>query len=221
MKTATIPVTTRKALGKSASIHDRYNGLVPAVIYGHGKETVHVTIPLVELKQLLHQSHEGALVDLQIDDTKKPIRAMIKEISRNALSGKFLHVDFQTIAAGELIEVEVSIKFEGEAPGVKEGGILNVVHHEIPLLCDADSIPDHLVVDLSEAHIGDVLRAGELVLPSGTNLGRHVLAEDVIYTVQTPHVEVVPEVVVEETPAEEEPELIRKLKEEGTEEKES
>jgi large subunit ribosomal protein L25 len=224
MKTATLSVSTRTQTGKSAAKHIRQSGLVPAVIYGRGRENANVTVALDELRKFLHTSHEGALVELAIDGDKKTVRAMIKEISRDALSGEYLHLDFMTIAAGEKLEINVPLKLEGEAPGVREGGVLNIVYYEIPLLCDVDSIPDEIILDISEAHIGFVFRAGDLALPPGTSLSHHLHADDAIYTVRAPHIEV-PKVeeVAEEEEGEGEPELVgeaeeEKEKEEGKEE---
>jgi len=219
MKTAILTVTSRQATGTSAAIRDRHNGLVPAVIYGRGRDNANVTVALDELKKFLHTSHEGALVELVLDGAKRTIRAMIKEISRDSLSGEYLHLDFMTIAAGEKLEINVPIRLEGEAPGVKEGGVLNVVHHEIALLCDVDSIPDEIVLDISEAHMGFVFRAGDIALPAGTSLGQHLHADDAIYTVRAPRIEVPKEEEVVEEVVAEEPEIVGKPKE-GEEEKE-
>lgn len=218
MKTATLSVITRTETGKSAATRARNNGLVPAVIYGRGRENTIVTVALDELKKFLHTSHEGALVDLALDGAKKTFLAMIKEITRDVLSGEYLHLDFMTIAAGEKLEINVPLKFEGEAPGVKEGGVLNVVHHEIALLCDVDSIPNEIVLDISNGNMGFVFRAGDIVLPAGTSLGQHLHADDAIYTVRAPRVEAPKEEVVEEVTTEE-PEIVGKPKE-GEEEKE-
>ncbi len=221
MKTETLAVTTRTEIGKAAATRARNNGLVPAVIYGRGRENSIVTVALDELKKFLHTSHEGALVELALDGAKKTFLAMIKEISRDSLSGEYLHLDFMTIAAGEKLEVNVPIRLEGEAPGVKEGGVLNVVHHELSLLCDIASIPEEIVLDISNGHMGFVFRAGDIVLPAGTSLGQHIHADDAIYTVRAPRIEA-PKVeeVVEEAAAEGEPEIVGKPKE-GEEEKES
>jgi large subunit ribosomal protein L25 len=214
MKTATLSVSTRTQTGKSAAKHARQSGLVPAVIYGRGRENANVTVALDELKRLLHTSHEGALVELAIDGAKKTVRAMIKEISRDALNGEYLHLDFMTIAAGEKLEINVPLRLEGEAPGVREGGVLNIVHYEIPLLCDVDSIPDEIVLDISEAHIGFVFRAGDLVLPPGTSLEHHLQTDDAIYTVRAPHIEIPKVEEVAEEEVEGEPELVGKSEEE-------
>jgi large subunit ribosomal protein L25 len=219
MKTETLAVTTRTETGKSAATRARNSGLVPAVIYGRGRENTIVTVALDELKKFLHTSHEGALVELALDGAKKTFLAMLKEINRDSLSGEYLHLDFMTIAAGEKLEVNVPIRLEGEAPGVKEGGVLNVVHHELSLLCDVTSIPEEIVLDISNGHMGFVFRAGDIVLPDGTSLGQHIHADDAIYTVRAPRIEAPKEEVVEEVTAEE-PEIVGKPKE-GEEEKES
>jgi large subunit ribosomal protein L25 len=218
MENITLVVTTRKEVGKAAAHTARRAGLVPGVLYGHSREATPLTVPMTELRQLLRDGHEGAILSLMLDGGKKPIPAIIKDVVRHAVSGVFQCVDFQAISMTERIEVHVPIKVEGEAPGVKVGGVFNLAFHELPIICTPSNVPDHIVIDISKAEIGDILRASELELPKELSLGHHLHADEVIFSIKAPHGEAVEEVIVEE-PAKDEPELIRKPKEETEEKK--
>lgn len=159
----------RDALGKGGARKIRAAGRVPAVVYGHGAQPLHVSVDSRELFHVLHtDAGANVLVDLQLDgDT---ILAMPREIQRDLLKGRFVHVDFLRVARDETITVDVPVQLIGESHGVKEGGVLE--HHlwSIQLECVPTNVPTAVEADITEIGLNESLKVSRLTLPPGVTL---------------------------------------------------
>ncbi len=163
MAQISITANTRTEFGKGASRRDRRAGLVPGVIYGHGAEPQHVSLPLRELTAALKQSN--VLLELSFDGKNELV--LPKSVSRNPLTGVFAHIDLIAVRKGEKVTVEVPVHTSGEHD---RDGILEHNHTTISVLAEATSIPSFLTLDLTGLMAGQSLYAKDVVLPAGTEL---------------------------------------------------
>ncbi len=163
-----LPAEARDRAGKGASRSVRREGRVPAVIYG-GKEpaqTIHVEEKLL-VKQLSSGHFMNSVVEIALDG--KTHRTLPRDVQFHVVSDRPIHVDFLRITKGALVTVEVPVKFinEGISPGLKRGGVLNIVRHEVELKCPADQIPEQLECDVSSFDVGDSIHISVVKLPEG------------------------------------------------------
>ena len=218
--TATISAASREGTGKGAARTARREGRVPGVLYGHGEESIALSVDARELQRLVHSvSIENTIVDLSLDGGRQAVKVLVREIQRHPTREQYLHVDFFQVAMDEKISVEVPIVLVGEPIGVrtKEG----MVDHQLRVLevfCLPGEIPEKIEVDVSGLDIGDSIHVAELNVPAGIEVEAE--ADRSVVTVLAPVVAAVEEeAAVEEAPAE--PELIgkRKAEEEEAEER--
>jgi large subunit ribosomal protein L25 len=161
----------RDRVGKGSSRAARRNGLVPAVIYGLGKPPVSITLPFnVVMKEQKKGRLMGHLFNLEVNGTVE--RVIPRDVQLDVIMDFPIHIDFLRLDRDAKIEVEVPVHFFNEeaSPGLKRGGVLNIVHHEIPLVCSAESIPESIDIDLTGLDIGDAIHINDVKLPEGTTL---------------------------------------------------
>jgi large subunit ribosomal protein L25 len=159
----------RDGTGKGVARKLRSAGRVPGVLYGHGVEPVPLSLDAKDLYHALHTSAgTNVLVDLVVGGDKH--LALPREIQQDHIKGQLVHVDFLAVKADETITVDVPFREEGEAPGVKEGGV--VEHHifELHVECLPADVPDEIVADISTFQLGDVLKVGDIVPPKGVSI---------------------------------------------------
>ena len=159
----------REETGKGAARKIRASGRVPAVVYGHGVDALHVTVDAKELFHLLHtDAGMNVLVDMRVNSDN--FLAMPREIQRDHIRGQFLHVDFLRIKRDEKISVEVPIHVVGESHGVKEGGV--VEHHlwTLHLECFPQDVPTSIEADISALGINESLKVTDLQIPDNITL---------------------------------------------------
>ena len=165
----TLPAETRERAGKGASRQLRREGRVPAVIYG-GKEEP--TLIHVEAKELVRQLGTGHFMNsiVEIDLGGKTIKTLPKDVSLHPVNDRPEHVDFFRLAKGGKIDVQVPVVFinEEKSPGLKKGGVLNVVRHELELVCENDKIPSEIEIDVTGKDVGDSIHISEVTLPAGS-----------------------------------------------------
>ena len=165
----TLPAEARERAGKGASRQLRRQGRVPAVIYG-GKEEP--TMIHVEEKELIKQLDTGHFMNsiVMIEVGGESIRTLPKDIAFDPVSDRPIHADFLRLAKGAKVEVAVPVLFvnEGASPGLKKGGVLNIVRHELELVCDADKIPSEIEIDVTGKEVGDSIHISEVKLPAGS-----------------------------------------------------
>ncbi len=167
MKVVEVQATLREKTGKGVARKLRREGLLPAVIYGGGRpEATHIAIPAKEIKRLKH--HHG-LVKVKLGDEERI--CILKDIQYNWLGDVPIHVDFQEVKFGEMIEVVVELEFVGTPIGVsEEGGVLEILKREVAIETLPRAIPEKIVVDISGLHAGDALHVGDLPIPEGAKL---------------------------------------------------
>ncbi|MDA1324077.1 MAG: 50S ribosomal protein L25/general stress protein Ctc [Proteobacteria bacterium] len=167
----TLVAEPRLRSGKGTAREARRNGRIPAIIYGNKQEPVSITVERRILERHLGKSGFFIhLLDVDIGGTKH--RVLPRDAQFHPVTDVPIHVDFMRYSADRKITVEVPVHFlnEEESPGIKFGGVLNVVRHAIEVFCTADQIPDGFEVDLSGLEIGDSVHASALVLPPGVEL---------------------------------------------------
>ncbi|MFN3819853.1 50S ribosomal protein L25/general stress protein Ctc [Blastomonas sp.] len=167
--TLTLSAQLRDRAGKGASRALRREGRVPAVIYGDKKEPEAIHIAERDLNKMLGTGHfMNSIVEVEIDG--KSVVTLPKDVAFHPVSDRPLHVDFLRIAKGSTVEVSVPVMFINEeaSPGLKRGGVLNVVRHELELVCDATKIPDQIEVDVTGTDIGDSIHISAVTLPKGS-----------------------------------------------------
>jgi len=151
----------------------RRAGLIPANLYGHkGSESISLTLKAKTVERLLKEaSVNNTLIPLKITDMHWSGNTLLREVQKHPAKGFIYHISFFSVAAQESVDVNVSLQFVGEAPGVKlEGGALDTVMTQLQVRCAPDSIPEAIDIDISEMHQGDVLYLHELVLPEGVTV---------------------------------------------------
>jgi large subunit ribosomal protein L25 len=204
-------VELRDQRGKLNNRRLRRSGKIPAVLYGHGKENVSLGVSAEALSVALR--HGSRLVDLTGAVSES---AFIRDMQWDTWGTHVLHVDFTRISADEVVEVALIIELRGEAPGVREGGVVDQLIHDVEISCPAGSIPEKLQVNINHLKLEDKITLAELQIPQGAKL----LVEDLeAIVVQC----IVPQELPEEGAAEAvagEPEVIGAKKEEEGEEKE-
>lgn len=171
---AELKATLRDEQGKSAARRMRREGRIPAVIYGHGEETRSLVLDAHEFEMLVKRySLDTTLIELSIEGGKKKggkVKALVSEVQKHPYKPLVLHVDFQQIHAGERVTVEVPIRLIGTAEGVRDGGVLQHVLHELEMECAVEIIPEAIEVDVSGLQVGDSVHVGELTLPEGVDV---------------------------------------------------
>ena len=158
----------RERAGKGASRAVRLTGRVPAVIYGDKQAPVTIHVPEKELTKLLHTGHfMNSVVELDLDGATH--RTLPRDVQFHVVSDRPIHVDFLRLAVGGSIAVEVPVHFtdEDKSPGMKRGGTLNIVRHEVELNCPSDAIPDQLDFSLAGLDIGASIHISAITLPQG------------------------------------------------------
>lgn len=171
MEQRELTVETRAGSGTSAARRLRRQGLVPAVLYGRGMEPVPLSVNASLLRELVHAGGHNVVVRLNIKDgNAEPPTVMLKEIQRHPLSGIVLNVDFQKISLTEQITAEVPIILVGEAPGVKQGGVLDHVLREVEVECLPTDIPHSIELNVSQLDIGHALHVSDLAAPPGVTI---------------------------------------------------
>lgn len=161
----TLNATARDQLGTRNARRLRRDGQIPAILYGHGQESLSLTVSGSEIHGVIR--HGAKLVDVKgaVNDS-----ALISEIQWDALGSEILHLDLIRVSKDEAVSVTVEIELRGEAPGTKEGGVLDHMTHQIDIECRADSIPERLAVSVNNLHVGDSLTVDDLELPAGAKV---------------------------------------------------
>ena len=159
----------RERAGKGAARATRREGRVPAIVYGDKQEPLLVSLEPRELgRALARPGFFATLVDIQLDGTTH--RTLPRDIQYHPVTDKPLHADFMRVGAGAQVSVMVPVVFinHERSPGLRRGGILNIVRHGIAVICQVDNIPERLVVDLSGLDIGDSVHISAVNFPPGS-----------------------------------------------------
>jgi large subunit ribosomal protein L25 len=197
---ATLTVTERTEFGSRTSRRLRRSGFVPGVVYGGGSDPRHFQVDERQARNVL--THGGTLLDVQFDGgSATPV--VVKDQQRDPVRGRLLHLDLLEVRLDTEIQAEVAIELVGseEAPGVKEGGVLEHVTHQVTIEALPTAIPESIPVDVSGMSIGDTLQLSAVLPPEAVEfvLGEGVDPDEVtIATLSPPRIEEEPEPEVEE-----------------------
>ena len=164
----TLPAESRDRAGKGASRELRRAGRVPAVIYGDKKEAVSIHVEEKLLARMLSTGHFMNSV-IMIDAGGTPHRTLPKDVQFHPVSSRPIHVDFLRIGEHSQVHVNVPVHFIDEelSPGIKRGGVLNLVRHDLELICDAAEIPEQIDISLKGLDVGDSIHISNVTLPKG------------------------------------------------------
>ncbi|HEY0115509.1 MAG TPA: 50S ribosomal protein L25/general stress protein Ctc [Allosphingosinicella sp.] len=178
----TLSAEARDRAGKGASRHLRREGRVPAVIYGANEDPASIHIEEKGLIKMMRNGHFMNSVVL-IDVGGATTRTLPKDVQFHPVTDRPLHVDFLRISEHSMVAVNVPVRFvnEEKSPGLKRGGVLNIVRHELELMLDASNIPDDIEIDLSGFDIGESIHISAVTLPEGAKS----VIDDRDYTVAT------------------------------------
>ena len=166
----TLAAETREQVGKGASRLLRREGRVPAVIYGNKQDPAAIHVEEKALYRLLMTGHfMNSVVMIEVDG--QTVRTLPKDVAFDPVSDRPVHVDFLRISEHATVTVQVPVRFTDEAasPGIKRGGVLNVVRHELELIVDAAEIPDDVEVSLKGFDVGDSIHISSVTLPKGAS----------------------------------------------------
>jgi large subunit ribosomal protein L25 len=160
VQTVRIEAVARGRAGKGAARATRREGLVPGVVYGAKQEATLIALdPRDVVKELTKGGWQSHLYEVAVKEGPTE-RTIMRDVQFDPVTDRPVHVDFQRVAPGARIRVRVPVVFlhEDTSPGLKAGGVLNVVRREVEVLAEPDKVPDHFELDLAEAKIGDNLR---------------------------------------------------------------
>ena len=163
-----IKATVRARAGTGGAREVRRKAGVPGVIYGNGAAPQNIALQSNELVSLMNRGRFlSTVIELDVDGAKT--RVIPREVQVDPVSGNLVHVDFQRVGAGSRIRVSVPVRFinEGLSPGLKRGGVLNIVRHEVEVMCPADAIPEAFEFDLAGLEIGRSIHISAVSMPPG------------------------------------------------------
>ncbi|ODN71500.1 50S ribosomal protein L25/general stress protein Ctc [Methylobrevis pamukkalensis] len=163
-----LKATVRERVGKGAARALRREGLVPAVIYGDKKSPIAISIPSKETTLRLHGG--GFLTHVvTIDVDGEKIDVIPRDYQLDPVKDTLVHVDYLRVSASSKLTVDIPVHFlnQDTCPGIKRGGVLNIVRHEVEMEVSADAIPEYIEVDLAGAEVGDSIHISAVTLPKG------------------------------------------------------
>ncbi len=193
--TTTLNASPRTLSGTGGARAIRTSGMVPGIIYGNKKDPEMISIdPKALMTECLQPGFFSRLYSVSIEGKEQEVLA--KAVQFHPVTDRPIHVDFMRVSKGAKVHVFVPINFinEDKAPGIKRGGVLNIVHHNLELICPAQSIPANLTIDLAGRDINQTIHLESLDLPEGV-VAAHPERDNTIATI------VAPTVMEEETPA--------------------
>jgi large subunit ribosomal protein L25 len=167
-KTSTLAVQGRDRAGKGAARATRRGGLVPAVIYGGNQDATLIALEPKILVSLMHDpAFKTNIFEVEVGGKKQ--RTMAMDVQLDPVSDQPIHADFRRIEKDTLVRVPIPVRFhnEGASPGIKVGGVLNIVRHDVEVRARPDDLPDHIDVDLTGMKIGDSVHISAVTLPAG------------------------------------------------------
>ena len=206
----TLTVEVRSTRGKHHAKRLRAGGGIPGVLYGHGQEAVSLTVPRDAFTKALR--HGTRLVDLKGGVNES---ALIRDLQWDIYGTEVQHIDFARVSADERIQVTVQVELRGQAPGVRSGGVVQHLVHELEVECLATAIPEKLQININHLELTQTITVGQIEAPAGVTL----LGDPEAIAVQC--VEPAAEVETEGVPGEgAEPEVIGRKPDEEDEEKE-
>jgi large subunit ribosomal protein L25 len=169
-KQLNLPIERRSTTGTTSAAALRRAGRIPGVVYGHGTDPVHVSFEAKVFDDLLHHGGRTGVIALTLDGRKSDT-ALVRDIARNPVTRKVVHVDLQRVSEHEAVRAKIPVITVGTPRGVREfGGVMDVLVHEIEVEGPVDELPDHVEVDVSDLGIHQHVSAADIKLPAGFKL---------------------------------------------------
>ena len=197
-----LKATKRENLSSGSNNRLRAKGLIPAILYGGKDQNQNISVSKKEISNIINsETFLSKVIELVIDGKKEKV--IPRDVAYHVVSEEPIHIDFMRIVSGKKIILEIPVKFinHPESPGLKRGGVLNIVRRKVELKCPAESIPDEIVVDLAGTDIGTSIKISSVKLPE--NIIPTITDRDfVVATVAAPTVIKEPEKPAEEISAE-------------------
>jgi large subunit ribosomal protein L25 len=193
-ETLELKVEPRSKLGKGASYQTRKAGQIPGIVYGGQAAPETVQVDERTLSRL-HSTGSFLQTLVMLEVAGKKTRVIPRAVQLDPVTDRPVHIDFLRLTAGGRISLDIPVHFRGHenSPGLKRGGVVNIVRHEVALLCPVDNIPEYIEGDLSELDIGDSLHISAFTLPEGVktvirerNFTVATIAPPTTYTEETP-----------------------------------
>ena len=192
---------TKREISSSGKLNLlRTGGMIPAVVYGGSKGNVNLSLKKIHLKDILNtESFLSKVLDLDIDGSSEKV--IPRDIALHPLSNEPIHIDFMRVVKGTKIILEIPVKFinNDKSPGLKKGGVLNIVRRTVELRCPAENIPNEITIDLDNTEIGTSIKISSVKLPSDV-IPTITDRDFTVATVVSPTIVVEPEKTAEETP---------------------
>ncbi|MDR2681429.1 MAG: 50S ribosomal protein L25/general stress protein Ctc [Holosporaceae bacterium] len=172
MATVILEAKTRASVGTGSAKAARRSGFIPCIVYGDGKETESICIAKDLLGKYVHKSNFFSTVFELHNAEKKGQKLVAKDVQFHPVTDNPIHVDFLRVGKGSKVTVRVPISFINEqaSPGIKMGGVLNVLVHEIDVVCDPNNIPDSIAIDLTGFEFHHTVHANDIKLDEGITL---------------------------------------------------
>ena len=197
-----LKATKRENLSSGSNNKLRAKGFIPAILYGGKDQNQNISVSKKEISNIINsETFLSKVLELDIDGKKEKV--IPRDVAYHVVSEEPMHIDFMRIVSGKKIILEIPVKFinHPDSPGLKRGGVLNIVRRKVELKCPAESIPDEIIVDLAGTDIGTSIKISSVKLPE--NVIPTITDRDfVVATVAAPTVIKEPEKPAEETPVE-------------------
>ncbi|GAA0609052.1 50S ribosomal protein L25/general stress protein Ctc [Virgibacillus siamensis] len=158
---AKLKAALREDHTKSATKEIRESGHVPSVVYGKEKESKSISVNSIELVKTVRDEGRNAIISLDVENDK-PVDVMLHDYQMDPLKDELIHADFYIVDMSEEMDVEVPLNLTGDAPGAKEGGVLQQPMYELQVRAKPADIPEEITVDVSELQIGDTISVSDL-----------------------------------------------------------
>jgi len=157
-----LTATVRPKIGKNTSKKHRQEGFLPSVIYGLEKSVLSILVPTKEIETILRKSGKNSIISLKINPDQQVEKVKVYELNTDAITGEFIHIDFIRVDLSKSVRSSVQIKFQGNAPGVKAGGVLVHKFSQVSVESLPQHVPSFVLVDISNLGIGDVFRVSDV-----------------------------------------------------------
>ena len=199
---SSLKATKRESLSSGSNNKLRAKGLIPAILYGGKDPNQNISVSKKDFSLIINsETFLSRVIELEVDGKKEKV--IPRDVAFHVISEEPIHIDFMRIVSGKKIVLEIPVKFinHPESPGLKRGGVLNIVRRKVELRCPAETIPDEIIVDLSGTDIGTSIKISSVKLPESV-IPTITDRDFVVATVAAPTVIKEPEKPVEETSAE-------------------
>lgn len=171
VKALEMKAEARDQSGTAAARNIRRTGVIPGIIYGGGENPIQITVSTLEIEKYIHKAGFFSKI-FDVDVAGKKQHVLPRDVQTHPVTDRPMHVDFMRVTDKTKIHVEVHLKFinQDKCKALSQGGLLNIVAHEVEVICEAGNIPQELTVDVEKLEIGDVVHVSTIQLPAGVKI---------------------------------------------------